>query len=296
MTKYIKPTSDLAAKKLFQNPVASKGFLKTFLGIEAKEVTLLNTQSIHLKNNDSAVPFSTLVDVLVGLEDGTRVVVEIQAAKQNSLVKRAFAYACERQTERLEEIKGLHIGQKVDIYGLMTPIYVVVISEQSYFENDDPVNSFALKHTKTGSPLEDMLPDKILDKNLFQMVFLELGKYGKGQFVDDQLEWFSLLLGLDVPETDSQAIESAKLVLDKANFSEEELTMLSEQERQFYTGIAEYQTAYSDGREEGAENRALETAREMIADGESNDKIIRYTKLPLEKVIQLRNKLTPSGV
>lgn len=297
MTNYIKPTSDLAAKKLFQDPVASKGFLKTFLGIDAKEVTLLNTQNIHLKNNDSTVPFSTLVDVLVGLEDGTQVVVEIQSAKQNGLVKRAFAYACERQVERLEKLKALHIGQDSDIYNLMTPIYVVVVSEKNYFENDNPVNAFSLKNTKTGTPLEEMLPDKVLDKSLFQMVFLELSKYNKGSFTDEEFGWFSIFLGLDIPETADQAIKSAKLVLDKANFSEEELIMLSKQERHASVHHGEIETARDDGREEGAKSKALETARNLIKNlGLTPQVVAENTGITLEEALEIEESLTSSGV
>lgn len=125
---------------------------------------------------------------------------------------------------------------------------------------------------------------------------MEFSKYNKGSFTDEEFGWFSIFLGLDIPETADQAIKSAKLVLDKANFSEEELIMLSQQERHASVHYGEIETARDDGREEGAKSKALETATELILDGFDDDKVVKYSKLSPSEVITLREELTSSGV
>lgn len=285
MGNYIKPTSDLAAKKMFQDPVASVGFIKTFLGIDAKEVTLLNTQSIHLQA-ETIKPFSTIVDVLVELEDGGRVIVEIQASRQVGLVKRAFTYCCERQTDQLERLKAIYSGKSVDIYEKMTPIYVVVITEQDYFIQETPIHSYSLKNDD-GISLEASLPDNVLDRTLFKMVFLELGKFDQASLSDDEFAWFNLFLGRDIPKNSSQAVKSARSVLDRANFSKEELDMLSAIERQTYAHFGELETA----RSEGELRTRIENARDLLKLNVDVKTISEGIKLPLEQVLQLQKEL-----
>ena len=49
--------------------------------------------------------------------------------------------------------------------------------------------------------------------------------------------------------------------------------------------------AYKDGLEEGALQKALETARNMLADGISVDSVSNYSGLPLETVEQLAKEI-----
>jgi len=54
-------------------------------------------------------------------------------------------------------------------------------------------------------------------------------------------------------------------------------------ERVFVNGKAE-------GNIEGAKARAIETAKEMLADGEPMQKILKYSKLTIEEIEELRDK------
>ena len=47
-----------------------------------------------------------------------------------------------------------------------------------------------------------------------------------------------------------------------------------------------------EAREEGAENAKIEAAQNLLREGDSLDKIIRCTGLPLEKVLELQKELT----
>jgi hypothetical protein len=46
------------------------------------------------------------------------------------------------------------------------------------------------------------------------------------------------------------------------------------------------------GREEGEIKKAIEMAKEMILDGEGNEKIKRYTKLECKVIDELRTELS----
>ncbi|MCQ2288524.1 MAG: hypothetical protein MJZ74_05445 [Muribaculaceae bacterium] len=71
-----------------------------------------------------------------------------------------------------------------------------------------------------------------------------------------------------------------------------ELVNMTEQEREIYnisldsyrTNLSVMKNERAEGREEGREEKAVEMARVMLQDGESIDKIIRYTKLSREQI------------
>ena len=53
----------------------------------------------------------------------------------------------------------------------------------------------------------------------------------------------------------------------------------------------EKQISWEEGREEGREENRLEVATEMLKDKWSLDNIIKYSKLPKEKVISIAESL-----
>ena len=49
--------------------------------------------------------------------------------------------------------------------------------------------------------------------------------------------------------------------------------------------------AKEEGREEGAYNKSLETARNLLKDDISPEAVVKYTELPLETVLKLKKNL-----
>ncbi|EID84226.1 hypothetical protein MSI_23130 [Treponema sp. JC4] len=45
------------------------------------------------------------------------------------------------------------------------------------------------------------------------------------------------------------------------------------------------------GRQEGAEQKAIEDAKSLLIEGDSPEKIARCIKLPIEKVLELKSQL-----
>lgn len=79
--------------------------------------------------------------------------------------------------------------------------------------------------------------------------------------------------------------------------------MFENWQRQVSAHFDELKTAEKKGFAEGkaeaekeAELKLLETARKMILRGDSLESNVEVVDLSLEKVAQLRNELTPSGV
>ncbi|MEG3299070.1 PD-(D/E)XK nuclease family transposase, partial [Streptococcus suis] len=86
----LKPTQDTVAKKIFQNTEVTKAFISDILDLPVQEVELLDGHQIRLPNDDLPKGFYTVTDILVKLDDGTQVVIEIQIAKQKTFVNRLW--------------------------------------------------------------------------------------------------------------------------------------------------------------------------------------------------------------
>ena len=54
----------------------------------------------------------------------------------------------------------------------------------------------------------------------------------------------------------------------------------------------DYDTDIEVQREEAREEKAIEAAQNLLREGDSLDKIVRCTGLPLEKVLELQKELT----
>ncbi|HFU4117805.1 TPA: hypothetical protein ACGO7F_002364, partial [Streptococcus suis] len=80
----LKPTQDTVAKKIFQNTEVTKAFISDILDLPIIDVELLDGHQIRLPKDNLLKGFYTVTDILVKLDDGTQVVIEIQIAKQKT--------------------------------------------------------------------------------------------------------------------------------------------------------------------------------------------------------------------
>ena len=112
---------DLVFKKIFGNekdlePI--KCLLKRILNIDAKEITILNSELIGKPYIDKKVS----VDLIVKIEDGTNIMIEINTDVNNALIDRNFFYLCRviskslKYTRRYNELNK-HIQINFDFRG-----------------------------------------------------------------------------------------------------------------------------------------------------------------------------------
>ncbi|HFH9838557.1 TPA: PD-(D/E)XK nuclease family transposase [Streptococcus suis] len=85
----ISPMADIAAKKIFSDHEITIDFIETFLGFRPKSVQILNGTLADLKKEREGY-FSTMVDILARLDDGTQVIIEIQVVHRHSFIKRLW--------------------------------------------------------------------------------------------------------------------------------------------------------------------------------------------------------------
>ena len=181
-------------------------------------------------------------------------------------------------------------------YDKLSRTYQITFCSYTVFPNRCKyVNSFSLRHDTTGELLCDAI----------QLVFVELSKL---QDILDKpvsemtvLDKWSLFLQY---APDREHREKVNEVID----SEEVLSVAGEllmsisqdeRERAIFRSRRKFQTDYQSdiataedrGERKGIERRNIEIARTMIADGESVEKIVRYTGLTIEELKHLGTEI-----
>ena len=53
--------------------------------------------------------------------------------------------------------------------------------------------------------------------------------------------------------------------------------------------------SFEKGAEQGRDNERMATALDMLADNEPIEKIVKYSRLPKEKILELKEKITTKG-
>ncbi|MGQ7366510.1 PD-(D/E)XK nuclease family transposase [Streptococcus suis] len=148
----ISPMADIIAKKIFNDHEITIDFIDTFLGFRPKSVQILNGTIADLKKERTR-HFSTTVDILARLKDGTQVIIEIQVAYQNSFIKRLWTYSCQHLVKDLPNIRE-KVTQTHDMYNKISPIYSIALVASKYFDDEKTIHSFVLTEKDSGQILE----------------------------------------------------------------------------------------------------------------------------------------------
>ena len=147
------PTSDFCFKELMQNSKVRKGIISALLGINPEEIAetkLLPTSTREVYPDGKLV----ILDVLIKLENGTQVGMEMQVAKYDYWTNRILFYLCRMFTGQ--------IG-KGDTYDKLKKCIHVSFLDFIHFENDyDFYRKITLRDEKN-SEYTDLLELHILE-------------------------------------------------------------------------------------------------------------------------------------
>lgn len=147
------PTSDFCFKELMQNSKVRKGIISALLGISPEEIAgtkLLPTSTTEEYPGGKL----EILDVLIKLENGTQVGMEMQVAKYDYWTNRILFYLCRMFTGQIE---------KGDTYDKLKKCIHVSFLDFIHFENDyDFYRKITLRDEKN-SEYTDLLELHILE-------------------------------------------------------------------------------------------------------------------------------------
>ena len=296
--RYVNPYTDFGFKKLFGEE-ASKELLIDFLN----QLLPQKHKIVHLtfKNAEQLGPIKAdrraIFDIHCESEKGDRFIVEMQKAKVKFFKDRAVFYTTFPIKEQAE---------KGEWDFKLTPIYCVALVDFTFDEDRDK------KDYVSNVQLKDQFCQVFYNKLTY--IFIEMPRFDKNE---NELEshfdkWLYFLKHLEdfqsIPEILNQDIfiQGFKIA-ELSNFDENQLAEYEESLKIYRDLKGVVDTSFEEGKiegkiegrkeglkeglekglKEGERKRNVELAKEMKRDGESIEKISRYTKLSIEEIEQL---------
>jgi predicted transposase/invertase (TIGR01784 family) len=273
--KYINPFTDFGFKKLFGTEL-NKDLLIDFLNQvlpekhQIQDLTYARTE--HLGNSEA--DRKAVFDLYCIGANGDRFIVEMQKAKQNFFKDRSVYYASFPIQEQ---------AKKGDWNYQLSAVYMVGILDFVFSEDED---EHLVRHQVQ---LKDQINRVFYDKLTF--IYLEMPNFNKNEA---ELEtnfdrWMYVLQQLPSLENRPAALKDR--IFQKV-FETAEIAKFSTDDKVKYEESLKYyrdlknvvDTSYEEGKAEGKEERNIEIARQMKSDGESIEKIIRYTGLSAQDI------------
>ncbi|HEM6017971.1 TPA: Rpn family recombination-promoting nuclease/putative transposase [Streptococcus suis] len=311
MTKFrhsINPMIDIVAKKIFNDHEITIDFIETFLGFRPKSVQILNGTLADLKKEREGY-FSTTVDVLARLDDGTQVIIEIQVVHQHSFIKRLWTYSCQHLVKDLPNVRD-KVKRTHDMYDKISPVYSIALVATQYFDDKHPIHSFVLTAEENGQVLEIPFGEQGEMKKPFEMVIIELNKLSEGNLGKNQRLWMEFFANREFSQQQTDAISRAEHLLDRNTWTEEERKMIDQLAYSAANHFGELETSFilgrrrgqeegmaqglqkgiQKGRAEGMLDGQLKVARQMLVEGFADEMIARLTGLSQEDLDGLKGE------
>ena len=280
--RYINPFTDFGFKKLFgEEP--NKDLLLDFLNEllkeeqgEIKEITYLKNE--HLGN--SQADRKAIFDIYCTNEKGEKFIVELQKTEQKFFKDRTVYYSTFPITEQAE--KGEWDYE-------LKAVYMIAILDFVFDEDEREPEKYRYDVKLTDIDTGKVFYDKL------KFIYLEMPKFTKRvEDLSNHFEkWMYVLRHLATLQRIPEALQEK--IFQKL-FDAAELAKLPPEQAKIYQDSLKYyrdlknsiNTAEDKGKKEGREEERSAIAKTMIRDGESIDKIMRWTGLSKETITQLQ--------
>ncbi|MDG4519939.1 Rpn family recombination-promoting nuclease/putative transposase [Streptococcus suis] len=287
MTKFrhsISPMADIAAKKIFSDHEITIDFIDTFLGFRPKSVQILNGTLADLKKEREGY-FSTTVDILARLDDGTQVIIEIQVVHQHSFIKRLWTYSCQHLVKDLPNVRD-KVKRTHDMYDKISPVYSIALVATQYFDDKHPIHSFVLTAEENGQVLEIPFGEQGEMKKPFEMVIIELNKLSEGKLAKNQRLWMEFFANREFSQQQTDAISRAEHLLDRNTWTEEERKMIDQLAYSAANHFGELETSFILGRKRGQEEGMAQGLQKGIQKGRAEGMLDGQLKVARQMLVK----------
>jgi predicted transposase/invertase (TIGR01784 family) len=275
--KYINPFTDFGFKKIFgeeANKDLLIDFLNELLTDKGKIINITYLKSERLGTTD--LDRKAIFDLYCENEKGEKFIVEMQRAKQDYFKDRSLYYA----TFPIQEQ-----AKKGDWNYQLNGVFSIAITD--FIIDDDKENKTKLLH-------DVRLIEKETQKEFYsklRFIYVEIKKFDKSlEEIETHFEkWLYVLKNLvkieEVPpKLQEKVFKKLFQVAEIAGFDKNQLQSYRDSEKNYLDFTASLKTSYREGKEE----REIEIAKNMIAEGFDNQVISKLTGLTHAQIDQLR--------
>ncbi len=283
--KFLDLKTDFAFKKVFGSS-DSKDILISFLNAvidfennrKITELTIVDPYNIPMLKGMK----DTYVDVKAELDDGSRVIIEMQVLNHEGFEKRVLYNAAKNYSIQLT---------KGDAYHLLNPVIALTITDFVLFgTSDEMINTFKLIEKKQFIEYSDDI----------ELIFIELPKFTKQEAeletIQDKWLYFIKNSGdLDcIPNDINQELKKAFHIANEANLSAEELELQHKKKDWIYIQKSSIEYAAKTGLQQGIEQGEWNAKTQMALNahqiGLPIPTISQLTGLSEEEILSILQK------
>ena len=278
----LNPKIDFVFKKIFGS-ADHPDILISFLNAVLKPQNPIT--SVEIKNSDLEKEYIedkfSRLDVKALTSNREIINIEIQLKNEYNMIQRSLYYWSKLYEEQLSE---------GDRYDKLSRTVCINILDFKYLKNDRFHNGYRLKEIETNEELTD----------LQEIHFIEIPKlktFDSAEEIVDLLEgWVEFLRDPESEvirklEMSNKEIREAKDELYRLSMDEKERVLYFMREKSIRDEISALANAEEKGIEKGVEQRNIEIVSNMLSEGLSEDMISKLTKIDINKVIEIKNKL-----
>ena len=283
MEEEIRLTNDLVFQRIFGkvgNENITKAFLEKVLGIEIESLTLDTNKRLIGEGLEDKIG---RVDVKAILNNGTKVIIEMQVARYKYMAKRLLYYWAQTYTGDLKR------GKEYDILNKTIAILISV-------EELEETKGIEKYHTKWEIREEENI-DKKLTEDL-EIHVIELSKFKEGQEIRPEDNWIRALKskGVDemkkISELDKQ-IKEMKEELERITADPELREKYYQREKNLRDALSWIKAEREEGKAEGKAEGIEENRKEIVLSMHKKDinietisEIVKLSKKEIEKIIK----------
>jgi predicted transposase/invertase (TIGR01784 family) len=288
------PCDDRIFKVLLTAPEAKLTLLYLASAIVDRPVinVLIRNNELPISDTDEK---AERFDVNCKIDDDSQVDIEIQSSRMEEEPGGSHSNLKARSIYNLCDLHSSQ-GAKGKVYGRLVRTYQVMFCGYTVFpERQGFINPFSIRH--------DI--DNGLLHNAVQVMFVELSKLNKilKKPVEEMTDMERISVFLRYAENPDYRDVVNKVIESKEGLTVAGEVLMSiskdERERAIFRSRRIFQADQESNRltaeRRGAKQRDFEIAKNMMADGEPTEKIVRYTGLSREEVENLNNDNSHTG-
>jgi len=276
--KFADPKNDVAFRKIFGNEgkkVILISFLNSVLNLEGdRKIIDLDFRNTFQLPRITGLK-SSIIDVNVKDQTGTKYIVEMQLSQVVAFDKRIQYYVSKEYSSQIE---------KGDDYSKLTPVVLVGILEFDYFEGNNYLTRHLILNMETKK-------NELKDINFN---FIELPKFKKEleeckTLTDKWIYFIKNAENLEVvpPDVIDEGLKEAYTESDKHNWTKDELDsydyfLMREQDERGRVEFAEIKA-----KEEAKKENTLEIGKKLKSLGVDLQSIVKATGLSIEEIEKL---------
>ncbi|MBK8394976.1 MAG: Rpn family recombination-promoting nuclease/putative transposase [Leptospiraceae bacterium] len=276
--KFADPKNDVAFRKIFGNEgkkVILISFLNSVLNLEGdRKIIDLDFRNTFQLPRITGLK-SSIIDVNVKDQTGTKYIVEMQLSQVVAFDKRIQYYVSKEYSSQIE---------KGDDYYKLTPVVLVGILEFDYFEGNNYLTRHLILNMETKK-------NELKDINFN---FIELPKFKKEleeckTLADKWIYFIKNAENLDVvpPDVIDEGLREAYTESDKHNWTKDELDsydyfLMREQDEKGRVEFAEIKA-----KEEAKKENTLDIGKKLKSLGVDLQSIVKATGLSIEEIEKL---------